>query len=113
MYCDNQKVIRGLRNAFENSIKSFKDSDGKVILKAWKDSRYSYLSIKDNGPGMDNVTKNKMLDPFFTTGNNNEGSGIGSMIMQNVMEQHGGELIIESEKDKGTEVIFKIPNLRQ
>ena len=58
---------------------------------------------------MDKNIKQKMLNPYFTTGENTGGSGIGTMIMQYVTEIHNGDLRIESEKGKGTEIIFNIP----
>jgi len=108
--CDKQKMVRGIRNAVENAVKAMKKIKyGKIILKSDYDHRNHYFRVIDNGPGMDEETKHLMLTPYFTTNDNNDGSGIGTMIMQNVIEQHGGKLIIKSEKGKGTEVIFKIP----
>lgn len=111
--CDKQKLIRGIRNAVENAAKAIGSKQGgRILISADFDHRNHYFKIKDNGKGMDKETKEMMLTPYFTTGNNSGGSGIGTMIMQNVIEQHGGELIINSENNKGTEVIFKIPIVR-
>jgi len=111
--CDKQKLIRGLRNAVENATKAIGEKEGgRILISADIDHRNHYFKVKDNGNGMDKETKEMMLTPYFTTGNNSGGSGIGTMIMQNVIEQHGGELIINSEKNNGTEVIFKIPIVR-
>ncbi|MCX6147459.1 MAG: HAMP domain-containing sensor histidine kinase [Candidatus Kapabacteria bacterium] len=108
LVCDKAKLSRALRNALENSIKIIKESNGIISINAWYDTRYIYFSVKDNGPGMSLVVKEKMTTPFFTSGTG--GTGIGTMIMQNVAVQHGGEIIINSEIGKGTEVIFKLPN---
>mgnify|MGYP001600359567 CR=1 FL=1 len=110
--CDKQKLIRAMRNAVENAMKAVNDAGGNVTVKAYRDNRFAYFSVLDDGRGMDDRTKRNMLNPFFTTANKKGGSGIGSMIMQNVAEQHGGELIIKSKINEGTEVIFKIPNYR-
>lgn len=109
---DKDKIIRGLRNALENAIKIFEGEKGTISIIINRDNRYVYLSVKDNGIGMDKETLQKIKDPYFTTKSSKGGSGIGTIIMQKVTEQHGGELIIESQKGKGTEVIFKIPYLR-
>lgn len=108
--CDKPKILRALRNAIENSIKSFQQSEGIITISNRSDSKYVYISVKDNGPGMDANTKSKFTQPYFTTSKKNGGYGIGTMIMQHVMELHGGELKIDSEKGKGTEIIFCIPN---
>lgn len=108
--CDKPKILRALRNAIENSIKSFQQSNGTITISNSSDSKYVYISVKDNGPGMDANTKSKFTQPYFTTSKKNGGYGIGTMIMQHVMELHGGELKIDSEKGKGTEIVFCIPN---
>ncbi len=108
--CDKDIFIRALRNAIENSLKAVKDKEGEIILSCRSELRNAFYSVKDTAGGMDAKTKSKILKPYFTTSRKEGGSGIGTMIMQHVMELHDGEIIIESEKGKGTEVIFKIPN---
>lgn len=105
--CDKPKMIRAVRNAIENAIKAFQGRGGKIKVSNWKDSRFGYFSVNDNGPGMDKGMIDKILKPYFTTG----GSGIGTMIMQHVVELHGGRLEVRTEKGKGTEIIFVIPLL--
>ncbi|MDC1068133.1 HAMP domain-containing sensor histidine kinase [Candidatus Kapabacteria bacterium] len=107
--CDKGKLLRALRNAFENAIKAINNENGKIFLSAYRDNRFSYISIKDNGKGMDDKTKESMLDPYFTQ-DSKSGTGIGTMIMKNVIEQHGGEIEINTILGSGTEIIFKIPN---
>lgn len=110
--CDKEKIIRALRNAFENAIKIFDNKEGTIEVIFKRDSRNVYLIIKDSGQGMNEETIKKMKDPYFTTKGEKGGSGIGTIIMQKVMEQHGGEFIIESKLNVGTEVIFKIPYIK-
>jgi len=103
--CDKPKMIRAIRNAIENAIKAFQGKPGKITISNWKDVRNAYFSIKDNGPGMDKTMLDKFLKPYFTTG----GTGIGTMIIQHVIELHGGNLKVNSEKGKGTELLFVVP----
>lgn len=103
--CDKPKMVRAIRNAIENAIKAFQGKPGKITIKNWKDIRNAYFSIKDNGPGMDKSMLEKFLKPYFTTG----GTGIGTMIIQHVVELHGGVIKVSSEKGKGTELLFVIP----
>lgn len=107
--CDKSKLIRAIRNTIENGIKALKNKKGTIKIKCYKDEKYAIFSIKDTGIGMDENIKNKMLNPYFTTGENTGGSGIGTMIMQHVVELHNGKLEIKSKKGEGTEIIFKIP----
>lgn len=111
--CDKGKLIRALRNALENALKALPENGGQIILKCKRDNRFAYLYIIDNGRGMSEKTRKGMVEPFFTTRNTSGGSGIGTIVMQNVMEQHGGEIIINSAIGEGTEIVFKIPNLNR
>lgn len=107
LYVDKQKLSRAIRNATENSLKSMKDStSGRLILKAYKNTKYAYFEVQDNGRGMNKEIKDNMLKPYFTSAG---GTGLGTMIMRNAIEQHGGEIIVESEEGKGTKISFKIP----
>jgi signal transduction histidine kinase len=111
LQCDKPKLLRALRNAVENGIKSFLGMEGKITISAIQYPSNVIIIIEDNGPGMDDKTKNKMMTPYFTTAKKTGGSGIGTMIMQHVIEMHGGKIEIISEKGKGTQIVFNIPNV--
>jgi two-component system phosphate regulon sensor histidine kinase PhoR len=108
--CDNRKIVRALRNAVENGIKSLKGSPGTIKISNSVAGGIVFFKVKDTGPGMDEDTKAKILIPYFTTAAKHGGSGIGTMIMQHVMELHNGNITINSEVGKGTEVVFSFPN---
>ena len=110
LLCDKPKTIRAVRNAVENGIKSMQGKPGSITISNWNDNKYVYIGIQDTGMGMDESTKKKMLTPYFTTAKVSGGAGIGTMIMQHVMELHGGEILVNSEKGKGTQIVFSIPN---
>ncbi len=108
--CDKQKIIRAIRNAIENGIKALQEKQGSITISCSRDSRNAYFSIKDSGIGLDSESRKKILTPYFSTSKHRGGTGIGTMIMQHVAELHGGDITINSELGKGTEIIFKIPN---
>jgi len=109
IYCDKPKLIRALRNAIENGIKAMPNHKGKIELSAYQESRYTCIRIKDNGKGMDEEVRKKMLTPYFTTSKDGSGFGIGTLIIQEVVELHSGNLEINTQKNEGTELIVKIP----
>lgn len=109
IYCDRPKLIRAIRNAVENSIKAIPEQKGKIELSYWNENQYHCFKIKDNGIGLDEHLKKKILTPYFTTSKDGSGFGLGTMIIQQVVELHRGKLQINSETDKGTEFILKIP----
>jgi len=65
---------------------------------------YNEITISDTGIGMDSETLNSMYNPFFTTKPN--GTGLGLSIVYQIILEHGGQITVDSELDRGT--TFKI-----
>jgi signal transduction histidine kinase len=65
------------------------------------------VTIRDTGEGMDTVVRRRALDPFFTT--RPTGTGLGLAVVARVVEAHGGQLTILSERGAGTEVRIFLP----
>ncbi|MFO0554959.1 MAG: ATP-binding protein [Polyangiaceae bacterium] len=65
------------------------------------------IIISDTGEGMDTVVRKRALDPFFTT--KPAGTGLGLAIVARVVDAHGGQLTIRSERGAGTEVHMFLP----
>lgn len=107
--CDRPKLERALRNAVENAIRALQGNDGTIELSSWVDDAAVYFQIKDSGVGMDKQTMESMMKPFFTTFGKQGGTGMGTVIMRHVIQMHGGELFVESEKGRGTSVVFRLP----
>jgi signal transduction histidine kinase len=64
--------------------------------------------VEDNGCGMDEETQAKIFQRFFST-KGVRGTGLGLMITKKIIDEHKGEVELESEKDKGTKVIIRLP----
>lgn len=95
-----EKVIQNSEFKIQNytpilTIRTKQAVDGKIILE-----------IEDNGPGIPEEMKDKILQPFFTTKKGTEGTGLGLSITNDIIKAHGGELDIESDTELGT--IFSI-----
>jgi len=69
--------------------------------------RYACLRIEDDGKGMDEETKNRMFEPFFTT--NFQGRGLGMAAVYGIVKNHGGWVTADSELGKGTTVSIYLP----
>lgn len=67
------------------------------------------LRIQDNGIGMDQETRKKVFEPFFTTKDVGQGTGMGMSITYGIIEEHGGEIEIDSELGKGTTISIHLP----
>ncbi|MCZ4410060.1 ATP-binding protein [Cryomorphaceae bacterium 1068] len=67
------------------------------------------ITISDNGPGIPEANKDKILQPFFTTKKGTEGTGLGLSITNDIVKAHGGEITIDSSQGKGTTFSIHLP----
>lgn len=82
----------------------------QIEIKTEQQAEQVVVTISDNGLGMDSHTLDKMFDQGFTTKAVNKGSGLGMTISrQIVVENHGGELAVESEVDRGSKFSIHLP----
>lgn len=95
-------------NILDNAAYAIKDT-GNINITIKHDEKYVIIEIEDDGCGMDKQTAEKIFDPFFTTKPVGEGTGLGMSISYKVIKNHNGEIIVNSEKDKGTKFTIKLP----
>ncbi len=106
----NQVFLNIISNGTFAIKKKFGEKDGGLITIATSaDEDSVYISIADNGTGMDDNTKKRLFEPFFTTKDVGEGTGLGMSIAYNTISKHNGEIKINSEMGVGTEFIIKLP----
>lgn len=110
MMVDRLKISRAVRNAIENGIKALRGQPGTIEISTWFDRSNVYIKVSDTGAGMDEDTLANMMKPYFTTSSDGTGTGIGTMIMQHVVQQHQGSLRVTSQLGQGTQVVFRFPH---
>jgi len=71
--------------------------------------QYVCLSVADNGAGMDEETLARVTEPFFTTKGIGKGTGLGLSMVDGVMEQSGGKLVVQSLLGVGTTIELWLP----
>jgi PAS domain S-box-containing protein len=102
-----------LRDAFTNLLLNAVDAmpgGGRLTFRSRTiGSRRAQVEVIDTGTGMDEATRSRCLELFFTT-KGERGTGLGLAMVYGMVERHGGELQIESQPDLGTtmRLIFRI-----
>lgn len=109
--CFPGKLNQVFMNIITNAIQAVesKNNSGKIIINSSNSNSFVYISIKDNGYGIDQQTQEKIFDPFFTTKDVGEGTGLGLSIVYSIIESHNGTIEVNSVVGEGTEFIIKIP----
>ena len=106
--CFPGKLNQVFMNILSNAGQAI-DYKGQIFIKTYNDDNNVYISIKDTGRGMTEETKSKMFDPFFTTKDIGKGTGLGLSISYGIVKDHSGEIMVNSEIDRGTEFLIKLP----
>ncbi len=90
-------------NLLSNAIK-FTDEGGMVSLKLEKQEKKAIISVTDSGCGMDKETGKRIFEKFYQgdTSHTGEGNGLGLALVKRVVDILGGEIMVESEKGKGS-----------
>jgi len=92
---------------------------GKIVITAREENvagaanlapgRYVCLSVIDDGVGMDEATRRRALEPFFTTKGIGKGTGLGLSMVHGMIQQSGGSFVLKSSKGEGTTAELWLP----
>ena len=106
-------IINLCNNAFDamrqKKLLNPEDYQPKLSVRTKSERDYIVIEVEDNGPGIPDDIKDKILQPFFTTKKGTEGTGLGLSITHDIVKAHGGELRVESKAGDKTVFIIKIP----
>ncbi|MCU0382791.1 MAG: ATP-binding protein [Cyclobacteriaceae bacterium] len=108
---DKKRLSVILTNVLNNAFK-FRDlnkTNRYVKVDASINSEILMICVEDNGIGIDKDHLPKIFDMFYRASEKNHGSGLGLYITKEVVNKLNGEIKIESEFEKYTRIIFKLP----
>lgn len=104
---DEDRLLRVLVNLADNARKAM-TSGGLFSVVAKEVGGQLRILVRDTGEGMSEDVLNHVFEPFYSKAEGG-GTGLGMVIVKNIVEAHGGELCVTSEPGKGTEVEITIP----
>jgi len=109
VFGDALELQQAILNVLMNAVDAVEHNQGKIRVSRRREGSRVQISISDNGIGMTPEELERCLDPFYTTKDAGEGSGLGLPVAASIVENHGGRLLIRSEKGKGTTVTIELP----
>ncbi|HLW97691.1 MAG TPA: ATP-binding protein [Candidatus Acidoferrales bacterium] len=109
---DPAQLQQVLLNLIVNAEQAIRHSSGEgtICIRTWLNANGRVaLEIADNGPGIPPENIPRIFDPFFTTKPPGSGTGLGLSITYGIIQEHGGQIMVESQPGKGAKFILELP----
>lgn len=108
---DPEQLKEALINLIVNSCEAM-EKDGLIVIQEKEifdksSNKIALIQLSDNGLGIPDAIKDKILQPFFTT--KDEGTGLGLSITSRIIQEHHGDLSMTSQEGKGTTFTIILP----
>lgn len=100
----NQVFLNMVQNAADAM-----DGKGEIKITTRDEAGRFFISFRDNGPGIPEDVAAKVFDPFFTTKEVGKGTGLGLSISHTIIEEHEGNIVINSVPGEFTEFLISLP----
>lgn len=125
---DPTQIHQVLMNLCTNAYHAMRDKGGEMEVGLsvvdlsttveWDDlplppGRYVKLHVRDSGCGMTKDLQERIFEPYFTTKNKGEGTGLGLSVVLGIVQNHDGHITVDSEPGQGTEFQVYLPQIAQ
>jgi two-component system nitrogen regulation sensor histidine kinase NtrY len=119
--CDQRQIFQALTNLLQNALDAIEGREtpadgtplppGDVVVSLEMNRETAVIQIEDNGKGLPTtVERHRLTEPYVTT--RAKGTGLGLAIVKKIMEDHGGELLLEDREGGGARISLVIPRNR-
>jgi signal transduction histidine kinase len=105
---DFRKLERALLNLVLNACEAVSAESGSVEIALRREGENIQIRVADNGPGIADTVRDKLFEPFVSYGKEN-GTGMGLTVVQKIVQDHGGDVMVERTSESGTVFLIDIP----
>jgi len=105
-----QQIQQVVLNILMNAIHASSNSAQRLIkIRAFERNTFVVIEIEDHGSGIPAQIKDRIFDPFFSTKDKRDGTGLGLSVALELVHDHGGGLYFDSTEGKGTTFTIELP----
>jgi len=105
---DFKKLERVFLNLLLNACEVVPPESGKIDIGLRRKGESLEIRIEDNGPGIADAVRDRLFEPFVSHGKEN-GTGMGLTVVQKILQDHGGDVVVEQTSVSGTTFRVNIP----
>lgn len=102
-------LVTNARDAINDCSSPTDTCERSIAIRTGTEENIVYIEVEDSGSGIAEEDQQKIFEPFFTTKETGQGMGLGLAITYGIVKDYGGEIRINSEKDKGTVFRMQFP----
>ncbi|WP_166669054.1 ATP-binding protein [Alicyclobacillus sacchari] len=107
LHCSPGQLKQVFLNLFKNSIEAMEDGGGTIRLSYDVQPEHVIIEVTDDGPGIPKHLLATLGQPFYTT--KEKGTGLGLMVVYNIIQEHRGHIQFDSDGTHGTRVTIQLP----
>ncbi len=107
---DSQRMQEVFLNLIINAVQSI-GNKGAITVSASKDEQSKEITIEvhDTGPGIPLENQGRLFDPFYTTKEEGQGTGLGLSVVYGIVQKHHGDISVKSEPGAGASFFIQLP----
>ena len=107
IHADEEKLKIAILNIIVNASEAMTTNEGRLEISINKRKKNYFLTITDNGCGMEQEQLERLFESFYTQ--KPGGIGIGLSSVKNILDEHGATIEVESAPNEGTTFVITFP----
>ena len=108
---DSRKLERVFQNLLVNACEAVSPEQGRIQIDIHANKSAIEVRVTDNGHGIPDLVRERLFEPFVSHGKEN-GTGLGLTVVQKIVQDHGGDVSVESTSSEGTVFLIVLPGTR-